>query len=67
MNRILRHSALTAICALLGASLNSCIVVAKSDEQTTGKKLVELKAALDKGAITKAEYETQKAGILEKN
>jgi hypothetical protein len=34
------------------------------EKATVGKQLVDLKAARDAGAITDAEYETQKAKLL---
>ena len=34
---------------------------------TTGQELIDLKAAYDKGVITKEQYENQKEKILEKD
>ena len=48
------------------AALPSCIAVGSANQQqpTMGQELVDLKAALDKGAITQAEYDAKKAQIL---
>jgi hypothetical protein len=53
--------------ALLSAALlPGCIAVDGSSEKkpTVGQELVDLKAALDSGAITQAEYDQQKTRVL---
>lgn len=55
------------VAALLStALLPACIAVDGSTERkpTVGQELVDLKSALDSGAITQAEYDQQKARIL---
>ena len=48
---------------LIGAS--GCIVVSGTSSQPTrGQELMDLKAALDRGAITQAEYDSTKAQIV---
>jgi hypothetical protein len=47
--------------------LPGCVAVSENSatrRPTTGQELVDLKAALDKGAITQAEYDQKKAQIL---
>lgn len=45
--------------------LNSCIAYGnKIGYNTTGRQLIELKEALDKGAISQKEYKTQRERIL---
>ena len=51
--------------AALPLALNSCVIVAKADQPSTGRKLADLKTALDKGAIDAGEYRKMKARILE--
>jgi hypothetical protein len=65
MKNILRLLSLGTCGLLIGSSLSSCIIVADtSDTTTTGRELGDLKTALDEGAITKSEFEAQKARIL---
>ena len=48
-------------------ALPSCIAVGGTEDEhrpTTGQELVDLKAALDKGAMTQAEYDAKKTQIL---
>ena len=56
------------LCAiLLTAALPSCVAIDGShsgERPTTGKQLLDLKAALDSGAITQGEYDSKKAQIL---
>ena len=61
----------TAIALSAMALLTGCLAlqVGGGDKQaerkaTVGQQLVDLKAAHDSGAITDAEYETQKAKVL---
>ncbi len=52
---------------LAAAILPGCIAVggtSNSPRPTTGQELIDLKAALDRGAITQAEYDHKKAEIL---
>ena len=52
---------------LLTAGLAGCIAVggtSNSQRPTTGQELVDLKLALDKGAITQAEYDQKKAELM---
>ena len=58
-----------AVCALLVATslLPGCIAIDGGHTEknaTAGQQLIDLKAALDKGAITQAEYDTKKSQIL---
>jgi hypothetical protein len=59
-----------AMCAVVGAvvSMASCVGVNGSTENkvqpTAGQQLIDLKTALDRGAITQAEYDRKKAQIL---
>jgi len=58
-----------ALCALLATTslLPGCIAIdgGHTEKQaTTGQQLIDLKAALDKGAINQAEYDTKKSQIL---
>jgi hypothetical protein len=46
-------------------SIVGCIAVGGTDNQPTrGQELIDLKSALDRGAITQAEYEQTKAQII---
>ena len=55
----------------LALALSGCVGVDGShktyNEPTTGQQLLDLKSALDKGAISQAEYDQKKAQILAKN
>jgi hypothetical protein len=53
---------ITTIAAFI-CCLNSCIAY-KIGSNTTGRQLIELKEALDKGAISQKEYKTQREWIL---
>ncbi len=58
--------ALTAA-VLIGGTLPACVAVGGSrrvEEPTVGKQLIDLKAALDVGAITESEYAAKKATLL---
>ena len=47
------------------AGLGGCIAIGGSSSRPTkGQELIDLKAALDRGAITEADYETTKSQIL---
>jgi Short C-terminal domain len=49
------------------AMIPSCIAVGGTSNDrrpTTGQELIDLKTALDRGAITQAEYDKTKADIL---
>ena len=50
--------------ALASAALSSCILVAEINKSTKGRKLADLKTALDQGAISKSEYKTQREHVL---
>ena len=55
------------LCAILFAlAMPACLAIDGSHDErpTTGKQLIDLKAALDAGAITQGEYDTKKAQIL---
>lgn len=55
---------ITTIAAFI-CCLNSCIAYGnKIGFNTTGRQLIELKEALDKGAISQKEYKTQRERIL---
>jgi hypothetical protein len=52
---------------LAAAILPGCIAVggtSNTPRATTGQELIDLKAALDRGAITQTEYDRKKAEIL---
>lgn len=65
-NDLLRaRRTLPAIAAL--AALQGCIAVggtSKIDSPTLGKQLVDLKGALDCGALSESEYQAAKAELL---
>lgn len=67
MNQSIQTFCKATTCVLICASLSNCIIIAKTSDQTTGRKLTDLKTAYDKGAISKSEYEAQKSTILDKN
>lgn len=59
------------ICTIVGAgvlavvTLSGCIAVGGGENKPTrGQEVTDLKAALDRGAITQAEFDTTKAQIL---
>ena len=58
------------VCLLIAtATVPSCIAVGGNQNEqkpTAGQELVDLKLALDKGAITQAEFDAKKAQILAK-
>jgi len=63
----MKHLWIVALCLLTALALPSCVAVGgtQNDQRpTTGQELIDLKAALDKGAITQAEYDAKKAQIL---
>jgi hypothetical protein len=48
--------------------ISGCIVVGGTSSQPTrGQELIDLKAALDRGAITQAEYDSSKAQIINRH
>jgi len=52
---------------LLLLAISGCIAVGGTDNNnrpTRGQELVDLKLALDRGAISQAEYDTTKARIM---
>jgi len=50
---------------MLLTAIGGCIAVGGSSNQPTrGQELIDLKAALDRGALTQAEYDTSKANIV---
>ena len=54
--------------AVIPMILCGCIAVSGTDNSPTkGQELVDLKLALDRGAITQAEYDSTKAQILNKH
>jgi len=68
MNARLAASTLVLGTTLAAASLGTAGCVAgnstRVEQPTLGKQLTDLKAAYDDGAITRAEYERQKARFL---
>ena len=67
MPRITTTSALALpILALLLSFNAGCVAgnTTRIEKPTTGRELIELKEALDRQAITEAEYENQKARLL---
>lgn len=68
-DRLLKNRRLLPACALLGAAatLQGCIAVggtARHECPTVGRQLIDLKAALDAGAMTESEYASAKQQIL---
>ena len=68
-DRLLRSRRLLPACAIVGmaSALPGCIAVggtARHESPTLGRQLIDLKAALDGGAISEAEYQDAKARIL---
>jgi hypothetical protein len=58
------------LCAILmSAALAGCVAVGGTSNErrpTAGQELIDLKSALDAGAITQAEFDQKKAEILRK-
>jgi Short C-terminal domain len=55
------------LCLAAAAALPACVGIGGNSNvqrPTTGQELVDLKSALDKGAITQAEYDAKKSEIL---
>jgi hypothetical protein len=53
---------------MLMTAIGGCIAVGGSSNQPTrGQELIDLKAALDRGALTQAEYDTSKANIVNRH
>ena len=49
-------------------TITGCIAVGgTSNQPTRGQELIDLKAALDRGSINQAEYESTKAQILNRH
>ena len=66
MIRLCSAVLVVAICLSLGG----CLAIGNSPQvqkPTVGQELVDLKVALDKGAITQGEYDMKKAQILQKH
>ena len=68
-DRLLRSRRLLPACALLGAAatLHGCVAVGGTSRHecpTMGRQLIDLKAALDAGAMTEAEYNNTKQQLL---
>jgi hypothetical protein len=73
-DRLLRNRRLLPACALLGAAtaLQGCVAVGGTARHecpnhecpTVGRQLIDLKAALDAGAMTEAEYASAKQQLL---
>lgn len=67
-DRILRARSVLPACAIMGAAtIPGCIAVggtSRHEQPTLGKQLIDLKSALDGGALTEAEYTAAKAQIL---
>lgn len=66
-DRLLRARRTLPACALIGATaLQGCVAVGSSKQEnpTLGRQLIDLKAALDAGAMTEAEYNSTKQQLL---
>jgi hypothetical protein len=68
-DKLLRTRRTLPALAVLGAvaALQGCIAVggtARKEQPTTGRQLIDLKAALDAGAITEDEFKAAKARVL---
>ena len=65
MKRLLRHGAILAFLALCvpGCALLNTVRLEYSRHTTLGQELLDLKEALDKGAITGTEYEALKEEV----
>lgn len=62
VGRIVSMGLLVAVCGLGG-----CIAVGGSDHRPTkGQELMDLKTALDRGAINQQEYEATKVKIMDR-
>jgi hypothetical protein len=62
IGRILSVGLLVAVCGCSG-----CIAVGGSDHRPTkGQELMDLKTALDRGAINQQEYEATKVKIMDR-
>ena len=67
MPRISTTAALAIpVSAVMLLSAGGCVAgnTTRVEKPTTGRELIELKEAFDRGAITQAEYEHQKARFL---
>ena len=67
MPRISTAAALALpVSAVMLLSAGGCVAgnTTRVERPTTGRELIELKEALDKGAITQVEYEQQKSKLL---
>ena len=63
---------LLAVCGLLLFSVTACggggaDVKSEISTTTVGQQLIDLKKALDSGALTQQEYEKERKKILERN
>ena len=68
-DRLLRARRTLPACAIIGAAatLQGCVAVGGTSRQepaTLGRQLIDLKAALDAGALTEAEYQSAKQQFL---
>jgi len=62
--------ALLALVLMIGSSsIAGCIAAVGGDEHTPtkGQELIDLKTALERGAITQAEYDSSKAQVLNRH
>jgi hypothetical protein len=59
-------SRVLSVVVLVGAAcLGGCIAVGGSDKRPTkGQELIDLKTALDRGAINQADYDTTRTQIM---
>lgn len=67
MNHRFAGSAIAlSVCTVFLLTSAGCVAgnSTRIESPTTGQELIDLKAALDQGAITQAEYEGQKAKLL---
>jgi len=65
---IRRTLSLPSCVLVLLFTVTGCIAVGgTSNQPTRGQELIDLKAALDRGSINQAEYESTKAQILNRH
>lgn len=61
-----KHIILTSVALFAMIFLSGCVVAIGDIGDTVGQQLIDLQKAKDAGAITNAEFQTQKAKLLEK-
>ena len=73
MAKSLKHALVVfAVCMLFGFGVAACggggaEIKSEISTTTTGQKLMDLKKALDEGAITQKEYEQERVKVLNRN